>query len=46
MLFLKEKGMRTPMPLPEGAYENLAKDLKLAKTKGEFHRVQSQALIG
>ena len=32
--------MRTPKPLPEGAYENLAKDLKLAKTKGEFQRVQ------
>jgi transposase len=37
---LKEKGMRTPKPFPEGAYENLAKDLKLAKTKGEFQRVQ------
>jgi transposase len=32
--------MRTPKPLPEGAYEKLAMDLELAKTKGEFQRVQ------
>src|SRR3990170_3529273 len=32
--------MRTPKPLPEGAHENLAMDLKRAKTKGEFQRVQ------
>jgi len=32
--------MRTPKPLPEGAYEKLAMDLELGKTKGEFQRVQ------
>jgi hypothetical protein len=32
--------MRKPKPLPEGAYENLAMDLKRAKTKAEFQRVQ------
>jgi transposase len=37
---LEEKSMRTPKPLPEGAYENLARNLKRAKTKGEFQRVQ------
>src|SRR4030067_138043 len=36
----KEKGMRTPKSMPEGVYENLAMDLKRAKTKGEFQRVQ------
>jgi transposase len=32
--------MRKPKPLPAGAYEKLATDLKRAKTKGEFQRVQ------
>ena len=32
--------MRTPKPLPEGSNEKLAMALKLAKTKGEFQRVQ------
>jgi transposase len=32
--------MRTPKPLPEGSSEKLAMALKLAKTKGEFQRVQ------
>jgi transposase len=32
--------MRTPKPLPEGANEKLAMELKRAQTKGEFQRVQ------
>lgn len=32
--------MRTPRRLPEGAHESLAMDLKQAKTKAEFQRVQ------
>jgi transposase len=36
----EEKSMRTPKPLPEGAYENLLMELKRAETKGEFQRVQ------
>ena len=32
--------MRTPKPMPEGSYEKLAMDLRRAKTKGEFQRVQ------
>ena len=32
--------MRTPKPLPEGSNEKLVMALKLAKTKGEFQRVQ------
>jgi transposase len=36
----EEESMRKPKPLPEGAYEKLAMDLKRAKTKGEFQRVQ------
>ena len=32
--------MRKPKSLPEGAHENLGLDLKRAKTKGEFQRVQ------
>jgi hypothetical protein len=37
---LEEKGMRTLKPLPEGAHENLAMELKQARTKGEFQRGQ------
>jgi transposase len=32
--------MRTPKPLPEGSNEKLTMALKLAKTKGEYQRVQ------
>ena len=38
--FRKEEGMRTPKPLPEAALIGLPLELKRAKTKAEFQRVQ------
>jgi hypothetical protein len=36
LFFIKEKGMRKPKELPEGALESLAMGLKQAKTRAEF----------